>query len=197
MRRFAAIIFATMLSLPVFGQKVESRKPNADVLLELLRGHGYDLYSFDLSGVGAVEGLELREYENGKEIRRSPDNFPEHNIKSIDIGFYPVTDGETVRRAQVMVNGNIGIIRMHFDLRKLDTPETERIYYDTRPYVHSGKIASGFVPLVMLGSGWWDARSGMIRFCGVTELETDDPGGFAKELFGNMPHFYIIGINVK
>jgi hypothetical protein len=49
------------------------------------------------------------------------------------------------------------------------------------------------IPLVLLGSAWWDTKFKVFRFCGENEINPDMSEKFISEI----PHFYVIGVEVQ
>ena len=64
--------------------------------------------------------------------------------------------------------------------------------YDYFPF-KVDKIQLGeFIPLVMLGSYWFDEEAGFFRFCGEDELEAD----LSSKILSLVPHYYVFGMSV-
>lgn len=68
-------------------------------------------------------------------------------------------------------------------------------FYGSRPFRLDAMPSSGncSIPLVLYGSGWYDERTKVLRFCGENEI---DPN-FNAEMIGKLPRYYVIGIEVK
>ena len=47
-----------------------------------------------------------------------------------------------------------------------------------------------FIPLILLGSGWFDERFNIFRFCGESEIEPD----MSSEILKEVPHHYVLGV---
>lgn len=45
------------------------------------------------------------------------------------------------------------------------------------------------IPLVLYGSGWYDERFDMIRFCGESEIDPE----MKADILQNLPHYYVFG----
>ncbi len=75
-----------------------------------------------------------------------------------------------------------------------DYPQDDRAVinkkYCTRPFGIDSFEAGKFIPLVFYGSMWFDAEHNLFCFCGENEIAPDLSG----EIVGNIPHFYVIGI---
>ncbi len=200
MRRLTAIFCAMMLSMSVFGQKVETRVPEIGDWATLFNAMGCELFSFYLADVD-IDFIEIREYVDGElqedvqngevvpYIRRGGLKEVDRAIGKINIGFYP-SGNDSAKMVKVdLPEAGIGY-GWRLDLHGLDIPETNRITYNTRPF-KVGEVRYGFVPLILLGSSWWD--SGWLRFCGDTEIDPD----MSSEILKKAPHYYVIGVNVK
>lgn len=111
--------------------------------------------------------------------------------RKITIGFYKKSD--SLRVVQFAVE-DMGICRSSLRLKSLPVPQLEgRYFYEIRPFVTDSINVNGFTPLVLLGSYWYDQRSGYIRFCGEKEFSADLSSPTLKKI----PHYYVIGIKVK
>ncbi len=202
MRRILVIMCAAMLSVSAFGQKVETRVPEVGDWAILLNAMGCELLCFDLTDVN-IDFIEVREYADGK-LREYVDNgevvpyFQRGGIREADqaagkinIGFYP-SGSDSTKMVKVYLP-EIGVgYGWRLDLRGLDIPQADRMLYryNTRPF-KTGAVKDGFMPLVLLGSSWSD--SGWLRFCGESEIDPD----MSNEILEKVPHYYVIGVNVK
>ncbi len=67
--------------------------------------------------------------------------------------------------------------------------------YSTRPFRLDAApdTATVEIPLVFYGSGWYDERFKITRFCGEKEI---DPT-LKAELVKDVPHFYVIGMRLE
>lgn len=73
-------------------------------------------------------------------------------------------------------------------------PRMQRYLYQSRPIeLVSASDAGTFVPLVLFGSYWWDADSGVFRFCGDTIIKSD----LSSDIIKHIPHYYILGIKIQ
>lgn len=79
-------------------------------------------------------------------------------------------------------------------LKPMDAPGIvgKQYSYDTRPFKVDTISIGEFVPLVMLGTWWYDEDAQTIRFCGDEELAADMSSGMLKRI----PHYYVIGVIV-
>ena len=160
----------------------------------------------------------IKEYESGGEIhsRKFPcgpnkllvSDFPEEMrgeilpedmadpqagiymlAKKLTIGFYPSGTDSTA-----MLNFSIPEMREASQRLKLRSVTSSSGYtltkYRTRPFEIDSFEAGKFIPLVFYGSMWFDAEHNLFRFCGENEIAPD----LSSEIVGNIPHFYVIGI---
>lgn len=197
MKRFFVVICAVLISAPVFGQKAERSEPNLGELMLLLKGAGYELFSFDVEGV-AVESFEMREYAGGVELPNrkyvSGGLQSGEPINRINIGLRPGrSDSLAVIHLDIPGVTMMGAGRQ---LRPLVDGEGRSWYnYNTRPF-RVGEVEDGFLPLVLFGSSWADGYYDgypLMRFCGESEIDPD----LSSDILKNIPHYYVIGVNVK
>lgn len=163
--------------------------------------------------------LVVKEYESGKELRaeRIPfgpnrvmlTDFPEEARGGITPDAMADPDAGVFLRAEKLTVGlfpskadsvtmlHVGIPSMNavmrrFALRSLpDAKGGERLYsYHSRPFRIDSFAPGRFLPLVLYGSVWFDARYGIYRFCGERELAPD----LSSRMIADIPHFYVIGI---
>ncbi|MCL2502285.1 MAG: DUF5041 domain-containing protein, partial [Bacteroidales bacterium] len=62
--------------------------------------------------------------------------------------------------------------------------------YNTRPFKISEFKEDEFIPLILLGSSWYDERYNVFRFCGEKQIEPD----MSSEILKDVPHYYVIGV---
>ena len=109
--------------------------------------------------------------------------------KKLTIGFYPSGTDSTA-----MLNFSIPEMREASQRLKLRSVTSSSGYtltkYCTRPFGIDSFEAGKFIPLVFYGSMWFDAEHNLFCFCGENEIAPDLSG----EIVGNIPHFYVIGI---
>jgi hypothetical protein len=194
MKRLLMVLVATMLAAPVFGQRVEVREPVMGEWANLLYAAGYELYSFDLTGMREVE-YEIREYEYGVELPRSSNNkyvLGENEANRMTIGFCP-TDSDSMKRIQICIfdDNAEDYIEYSRPFRLRPIAQTGKYYYETLLF-DMDNVEEGFVPLVLFGSGWWDAEANGQMFCRL-----GDSIGLSSASLKSIPHYYVIGINVK
>ena len=94
------------------------------------------------------------------------------------------------------VSLSVGKYRIGRDLplKTMDAPGIfgKQYFYDTRPFEVNTISIGEFVPLVLLGTWWYDEDAQIIRFCGDDELAADMSSGMLKRI----PHYYVIGVIV-
>ena len=110
--------------------------------------------------------------------------------EKISIGFSPSAD--SLKTVTMMVE-NIGALKKSLALKpQTVSPGKEEYMYDYFPF-KVDKIQLGeFIPLVMLGSYWFDEEAGFFRFCGEDELEAD----LSSKILSLVPHYYVFGMSV-
>lgn len=223
MKRLLSVICAVLAAASVCGQQIRSREAGFDDFRALLEAAGYEAFGFDLTDFLDKPGrydmtVSIKEYEAGREIhcRKIPcgsnkvlvTDFPEDSrgeiarermadpdagvytqAERLTIGFYP--SGVDSTR---MLNIRIPEMReanQRLTLRSITSAGgyTLTRYY-TRPFVVDSFESGKFIPLVFFGSMWFDAKHNLFRFCGENEIAPD----LSSEIVGNIPHFYVIGI---
>lgn len=223
MKRILSIVCAVLVTASVSGQQIKSRTAGFDDFRNLLEAAGYEAFGFDLTDfLGKPNRYDMavyiKEYEGGKEIHSRNilcgsnkvlvTDFPEEsrgNIARVDmadseagiykqaerltIGFYP----SGVDSTKIV---NVSIPEMlkasqRLDLRSVTSSVGHRFTkYETRPFQIDSFESGKFIPLVLLGSIWFDAKHNIYRFCGEREIAPD----LSSEIVGNIPHFYVIGV---
>lgn len=223
MKRLLSVICALLAAATVCGQQIRSRAVGFDDFRTLLEAAGYEAFGFDLTEFLSGEdrydmAVYIKEYEEGREIhsRKIPcgpnkvlvTDFPEESrgeiardrmadpeagvytqAEGLTIGFYPSGVDSTK-----MLNIRIPEMReanQRLTLRSITSASgyTLTRYY-TRPFVVDSFESGKFIPLVFFGSMWFDAKHNLFRFCGENEIVPD----LSSEIVGNIPHFYVIGI---
>ena len=110
--------------------------------------------------------------------------------EKITIGFSPSAD--SLKTVTMMVE-NMGALKKSLALKpQTVSPGKEEYMYDYFPF-KVDKIQLGeFIPLVMLGSYWFDEEADCFRFCGEDELEAD----LSSKILSLVPHYYVFGMSV-
>lgn len=124
---------------------------------------------------------------------------PERGIlqlaKKITIGLMPA-DADSLKRFSVSVE-NMGSFLNQLELKPLTVKETGKVFYayNTRPFKLDNAPAEGYVPLVLLGSIWWDKQVNVFRFCGENEIDPDL--SVEKSMVHFIPHYYVFGVDIQ
>lgn len=113
----------------------------------------------------------------------------------LTVGFYP--SGADSLASVVFDLAGMATSRAQLPLRGLARPGAEErtpfYRYLVRPFRLDAPLGEGrFVPLLLFGSMWYDARSGIFRFCGEREIAPD----LSSEIVGRVPHFFVIGLEL-
>ena len=116
--------------------------------------------------------------------------------KKITVGFAPGI-GDSVRNVLVELenmSSRFDELLLYPQYDKNDSVNGKRYYmYYTKPFKMDEFCTGQFVPLVLLGSAWYDRNYGIHRFCGEDEIDPDMSTGILQDI----PHYYVIGIEVK
>lgn len=108
----------------------------------------------------------------------------------IDVGLLPPAD--SVRRVGIMMRP-LGAMYRELNLKEQFSPdgkESSGRAYAARPFKLQNFKAGEFIPLVLVGSTWWDPQINFFRFCGDSEIDPD----LSSEIVKNIPHYYVIGV---
>lgn len=109
----------------------------------------------------------------------------------ITFGFYATVD--SVKNVLIDVK-NMGSFVLPLALRPMDAPGFEGAYrYDIRPFEMEEIKVGEFIPLLLVGSFWWDERFNIIRFCGEREFSPS----MQSETLDRIPHYFVIGISLS
>ena len=113
------------------------------------------------------------------------------HAEKISFGFYP-SGNDSTKNMQINVPGFMSMNKITFQLRGLTTKDSEKMmfFYHTRPFRIKAFQEDEFIPLILLGSGWYDERFNVFRFCGEREIEPD----MSSEILKDVPHHYVVGI---
>lgn len=111
--------------------------------------------------------------------------------KKISIGFFPAVD--SLKRMKLSLEG-MGSTERELILKILEAPGWNRqdYWYHVRPFKTDSIGPDEFVPLVLVGSSWYDERYNVVRFCGEEVLS-----GMTSDILQHIPHYYVIGIKVQ
>lgn len=107
----------------------------------------------------------------------------------INIGLSPLNDS-TLRIS--MEIPETGASYQQLALRPQTHPATGQIQHNYlhRPFKVQEFQSDTFIPLLFVGSAWYDPEIGVFRFCGENEISPD----LSEEIVSHVPHFYVVGI---
>lgn len=110
----------------------------------------------------------------------------------LNLGLSPLNDS-TLRVS--MEIPEIGAAYQQISLRPQVHPKTGTIQhnYSNRPFTAPVFHSDTFIPLMLVGSAWYDPHIEMFRFCGESEIAPD----LSSEILSHVPHFYVIGVETK
>lgn len=110
----------------------------------------------------------------------------------LNLGLSPLNDS-TLRVS--MEIPEIGAAYQQISLRPQVHPKTGTIQhnYSNRPFTAPVFQSGTFIPLMLVGSAWYDPHIEMFRFCGESEIAPD----LSSEILSHVPHFYVIGVETK
>jgi len=112
------------------------------------------------------------------------------HVEKINFGLYP-SGNDSTKLMQIDVPEFVSR-RTTFKLRGLIQKDSDKLlfFYHTRPFKIKAFKEDEFIPLILLGSGWYDERSNVFRFCGEREIDPD----MSSEILKDIPHHYVIGV---
>ena len=205
------------------GPKVINTEPQLSDIYAVFDVLNIHLFRFDLkeflTDVYFVT-MYIDEYEAGKEVKRG-------NTIRVDKNIVSLNDVPAEYRDEIRKQKNIPQGKNEWDHIKelslyvtkpndstarfsINIPEamstnqqvklrpvgaSKRYFYQLVPFTFKAmeKQEVMKVPLLLYGSAWEDTKNGFIRFCGEREIDTD----MKAELLSDMPHYYIIGLELK
>lgn len=116
--------------------------------------------------------------------------------KKIMIGFTPIVN-DSIQPVSIEVenmgsrSAQLQMLPQYVNNESINGNKFFRYY--ARPF-KTGEIATGkFLPLVLLGSMWYDKDLGIFRFCGEKEIDPD----MSSLILRYIPHYYVIGIEAS
>ena len=153
-----------------------------------------------LGGYSSYQNMDLlseypeEDQKNTKpEEMADPDRGIYHIAHKLMVGFTPIVN-DSIRPILMEVE-NMGSsnprLQMLPQYENNDSVNGKKLYmYFARPF-KTGEFTTGrFIPLVLLGSAWYDKNIGFYRFCGENDIDPD----MSSEILKHIPHYYIIGI---
>lgn len=198
-------------------QGITTQKLDLTNVLEALEAAGYELFSFDLSGLrkktyeievfvkevdstGAKEKMRFGAGPTRKFLKDMPEEH-RSNFTPIDsesglykqvekMGLYLIPKNDST----VLANFSFGKSHggaMPLKLRPL-THDPKRCMYASRPFKFNTFESGVDTPLLLYGSFWYDDKFKVNRFCGDNEIDTD----LSTEILKYIPHYYIVGIRL-
>jgi len=113
------------------------------------------------------------------------------HAETFSFGFYP-SGNDSTKTMQLNVPGFMTMGRVTFKLRGLTRKDSDELlyFYHTRPFKIETFKEDEFIPLILLGSGWYDERFNVFRFCGEREIDPD----MSSEILKDVPHHYVVGV---
>ena len=113
------------------------------------------------------------------------------HAEKFSFGFFP-SGNDSTKTMQLNVPGFMTMGRITFKLKGLPTKDSDKLmfFYHTRPFKLNAFKEDEFIPLILLGSGWYDERFNVFRFCGEREISPD----MSSEILKDVPHHYVIGV---
>ena len=112
--------------------------------------------------------------------------------QKVNIGLAPHNDS-TLRVSLEIPN--IGSTYQYLSMRSQTDPKNGQIVrrYQTRPFTAPDFRTDSFIPLMFVGSVWYDTNFEIFRFCGDNIITPD----LSSEIVSHVPHFYVIGVELK
>ncbi len=113
------------------------------------------------------------------------------HVEKFNLGFYP-SGNDSTKLMQINVPDVMIKHRITFKLKGHTVKGSDKLFfsYHTRPFKINGFKEDEFIPLILLGSSWYDERFNVYRFCGEREIEPD----MSSEMLKDVPHHYVIGV---
>lgn len=112
--------------------------------------------------------------------------------KIVNISLSPLNDS-TLRLGLEIPE--IGASYQPLSMRSQTDPSTGKTVrnYSPRPFETVDFRTDSFIPLMFVGSVWYDAKFNVFRFCGENEIAPD----LSSEIVSHVPHFYVVGVELK
>ncbi len=113
------------------------------------------------------------------------------HAEKFSFGFFP-SGNDSTKTMQLHVPSFMTMRRITFKLRGLPIKDSDKLmyFYHTRPFKLNVFKEDEFIPLILLGSGWYDERFNIFRFCGEREIEPD----MSSKILKDVPHYYVLGV---
>lgn len=118
----------------------------------------------------------------------------EHIVSKIEkLSVYMLPKNDSTMKIIFEVQ-NYGTLRRELSLHKLSSPTEATYFYSDRPFKLPEIKQSQKSPLILYGSGWYDAESNIFRMCGEAEI---DPDMTSSDILAKLPQYYVIGIRAE
>ncbi|SHN23021.1 protein of unknown function [Cyclobacterium lianum] len=104
------------------------------------------------------------------------------HAERFSFGFFP-SGNDSTKTMQLEVPGFLKMGRIPFKLRGLSTKDSDKLMflYFTRPFKLVAFKEEEFIPLILLGSGWYDEKYNVFRFCGEIEIDPNMSSQILKD----------------
>ena len=200
--------------------KIGSEEPQMEDVLTLLDAMDIYMYRFNAEEFLKHKynvSFFVDEYRDGVKKERTNTLHMGANIQTVKI--YPQEQWDAARKQQglgpdeddfVRIKTISIIVRKNSDTTVMATfasPDAGRMgvslkqypagpdsvyFYSSRPFTLEAVPDTGAVeiPLVLYGSGWYDERYNIVRFCGESRIDPQ----LKADILKNLPHYYILGV---
>ena len=200
--------------------KIDSEEPQMEDVLTLLDAMDIYLYRFNAEEFLKHKynvSFFVDEYMDGVKKERRNTLHMGANIQSVKI--YPREQWDAARKqhglgpdeddfvriktVSIIVRKNSdttamatfaspGAGRMGVSLEQYPAGPDSVYFYSSRPFTLEAVPDTGAVeiPLVLYGSGWYDERYNIVRFCGESRIDPQ----LKADILKNLPHYYILGV---
>ena len=213
MRNILLSLFVLLGAVSASAQEIRSREAGFEDFRELLTATGYESFCFDTSDFLTADcadytlAFRIEEYTDGvgetvfksnlgrmKNVVFDKDGKRyEFNIDKINVGIHPAESDSLVYVSCITTMGRMTQRLAKHPLRIPGGRDLVQPRYGSRPFALGSFEAGRFIPLVMYGSYWFDEPNDAIRFCGEREIAPD----MSSEIVGSIPHFYVMGIELR
>ena len=216
------LMFAATASYAQDSLRISRQEPQYDDILAVFESMDINMYRFDLSGLlrhkydavfyideyrdGKYDGrlhnihfgtnivpLDIYPEEDRDKLRQihglGPDDKEFDNITAVSVFTKPLNDSTALITIRCHESGTMG------SPVKLYPAGPDSIYsYHCRPFIPAPAADTDTlkIPLVLYGSGWYDERFGLIRFCGEAEIDPETKA----DILEYSPHYYVIGVDM-
>ncbi len=211
-------ILACLCSMLVSAQQIKKTSLELNDIIDVLELQNYAFSKFDISDlkdksynisfyIAEYDSLRtepIKKYISAGENRSMISDFPERfheelRAEALDSAKLVAYLANFISLAIIPQNDSIrdlafNIENMSSGLRSLNLKHKtsrNKPNYIAAPFIVNETIEiSKDIPLMLLGSMWYDAENGFYRFCGESEIAPD----MSSEILKNIPHYYVIGV---